>query len=255
MKETIGTPTLRTVRLVAGMAMLLLLPLAGRAQLKFDYTSVESYISDHKKQRSLLVARATLEYGNQLLHDYSRDQAEDYKTLNFDLDRYTRAFDVIDMIYQSLRLGMNVYDTYDVVSERLKGYSSLLETFNEKVVKRGKIELADTLLLSVNYRAIRSLSRECEYLYKSVYDLVLYITGVAACSTADLMVVLESINTSLDRIRTLVNNAYLSTWRYVQVRTGYWKEKVYRARTLEEMIEDAFHRWRASGHSIKVNEG
>lgn len=237
--------------LIAGV--LWLLPAVIHAQVGFDYTSVESYIRDHKNQRSLLVTRATLEYGNQLLHDYSKKQAEGYKELNFDLDKYTRAFDIIDIMYQSLRLGMNVYGTYDHVSERLQGYRNLLERFNDKIVKRGKIELADTLLLSINYRAIRRIAKESEHLYKSVYDLVLYATGVAACSTADLMTVLESINTSLDLIRGMVNRAYLCTWNYIQVRTGYWKEKVYRTKTKEQMIEDAFGRWRKSGINIKVN--
>lgn len=237
--------------IVAGI--LCVLPMVVRAQLTFDYTSVESYIRDHKNQRSLLITRATLEYGNQLLHDYSRKQTEGYKELNFDLDKYTRAFDIIDIMYQSLRLGMNVYGTYDQVSERLQGYRKLLERFNDKIVKRGRIELADTLLLSINYKAIQRIANESERLYKSVYDLVLYATGVAACSTADLMTVLESINTSLDLIRGMVNRAYLSTWNYIQVRTGYWKEKVYRTKTKQQMIEDAFGRWRKSGINIKVN--
>lgn len=237
--------------IVAGV--LGVLPMAVDAQITFDYTSVESYIRDHKNQRSLLIARATLEYGNQLLHDYSRKQAEGYKELNFDLDKYTRAFDIIDVMYQSLRLGMNVYGTYDHVSERLQGYRKLLERFNEKIVRRGRVEPADTLLLSINYKAIRRIAKESEHLYKSVYDLVLYATGAAACSTADLMTVLESINTSLDLIRGMVNRAYLSTWNYIQVRTGYWKEKVYRTKTKQQMIEDAFGRWRKSGINIKVN--
>ena len=233
--------------------MLWLLPMAGYAQPGFDYTAVESYINDHKNQRSLLVTRATLEYGNQLLHDYSKKQTEEYKELNFDLDRYARAFDIIDIMYKSLRLGMNVYATHDRVSERLQGYRKLLEEFNEKIIRRGKIELADTLLLTINYRAIQRITKESEYLYKSVYDLVLYATGVAACSTADLMNVLESINASLDLIRDMVNRAYLNTWNYVKVRTGYWKEKVYRTKTKQQMIEDAFGRWRKSGINIKVN--
>ena len=236
------------------MAMVLcLLPAVAFAQLGFDYATVESYISDHKNQRSLLIARATLEYGNELLHEYSRKETEGYKELNFDLDKYTRAFDIIDIMYQSLRLGMNVYTTYDQVSDRLKGYRKLLDEFNEKIIERGKISLTDTLLLSVNYKAIQRIAKECEHLYKSVYDLVLYATGVAACSTADLMTVLESINTSLDKIREMVNRAYLSTWNYVKLRTGYWKEKVYQTRTKQEMIEDAFGRWRKSGLNIKVN--
>ena len=65
--------------------------------------SVEAYINDHKKQRSLLLARSTLEYSNKLLHEYSRKEVGEYKELNVDLDRYTRAFDVIDVMYQSAR--------------------------------------------------------------------------------------------------------------------------------------------------------
>ena len=33
------------------------------------------------------------------------------KEVNIDLDRYTRAFDVIDVMYQSLRTVLNVKDT------------------------------------------------------------------------------------------------------------------------------------------------
>lgn len=56
---------------------------------------VEAYINDHKQQRSLLLARSTLELSNQLLHEYSSEATVDYKNLNVDLDKYTRAFDVI----------------------------------------------------------------------------------------------------------------------------------------------------------------
>lgn len=233
--------------------LLLFVPVKGLSQYSFDVSSVESYINDHKKQRSLLMTRATLEYGNQLLHDYSRKQVVAYKDLNFDLDKYTRAFDIIDVMYQSLRLGLNVYNTYDNVSDRLKDYKELLETFNERVIRRGRVELADTLLLSINRKAIEQIAKEGEYLYKSVYDLVLYATGAAACSAADLIVVLENIENGLTHLRTLVNQAYFNTWRYVQLRIGYWKEKIYRTRTKQEMIEDAFGRWRKVGINIKVN--
>ncbi len=240
--------------IVWGLFFLLsMVPVRGLAQFSFDVSSVESYINDHKKQRSLLMARATLEYGNQLLHDYSKKQTVAYKDLNFDLDKYTRAFDIIDIMYQSLRLGMNVYNTYDNVSDRLKDYKKLLETFNERVIQRGRVELADTLLLTINRKAIEQITKEGEYLYKSVYDLVLYATGAAACSAADLIVVLENIENGLTHLRVLVNNAYFSTWRYVQLRIGYWKEKVYRTQTKQEMINNAFNRWRKAGINIKVN--
>ena len=84
--------------------LLALLPRVAQAQWTFDIVSVEAYINDHKKQRSLLLARSTLEYSNQLLHEYSRKEVGGYKELNVDLDRYTRAFDVIDVTSNRIQL-------------------------------------------------------------------------------------------------------------------------------------------------------
>lgn len=229
------------------LIVLCLLPNIAKAQWTFDVTSVEAYINDHKQQRSLLLARSTLEASNKLLHNYSMKETVGYKELNADLDKYTRAFDVIDVMYQSLRTVLNVKSTYENVSQRISDYKHLLEDFNEKVVKRKHIELADTVLLSINYAAIRNIAHDGEQLYKSVNDLVLYTTGAAACSTNDLLMVLNSINNSLDDIERHLNKAYFESWRYIQVRMGYWKEKVYRTKTKSEIIDGAFGRWRKSG--------
>lgn len=78
-------------------------------------------------------------------------------------------------------------------------------------------------------------------------DLVLYATGTAACSTSDLLTVLEAINQSLDEIERHLNWAYIETWRYIQVRIGYWKSKIYRERTKREILDGAFGRWREAG--------
>lgn len=227
--------------------MMLAMPAVARAQWSFDVASVEAYIADHKNQRSLLLARATLEQSNNLLHEYSAKAAEDYKVLNFDLDKYIRAFDVIDVLYQSLRTSMNVYSTYQTVSGRIGDYKKLLEDYNSKVLKRNRLALQDTVIIGISLRCIDRISAEGKGLYRSVSDLVLYATGAAACSTSDLMLVLESINTSLDNIKRLLNAAYFNTWRYIQVRIGYWKESIYTPRPRSLIIEDAFGRWRQSG--------
>lgn len=180
------------LRILLVAILLLALPSKIFAQWGFDVASVEAYINDHKKQRSLLLARSTLEYSNKLLHSYSKDETKAYKELNVDLDKYTRAFDVIDVLYQSLRTSLNVYSTYEGVSDRISDYKKLLDDYNKKVIKRKRISLADTILIGINKRAIENIANEGEYLYKSVSDLVLYATGTAACSTADLLVVLEA---------------------------------------------------------------
>lgn len=218
-----------------------------KAQWSFDIASIEAYINDHKQQRSLLLARSTLEYSNRLLHEYSRDATVEYKEINIDLDKYTRAFDIIDVMYQSLRTVLNAKDTYTSVSERIGDYKEMLDEFNDKVLKRGKAEPEDLRIITINEKAIEDIAHDGEHLYKSFSDLVLYATGAAACSTADLLVVMESINGSLDDIERHLNRAYFETWRYVQVRIGYWKEQVYRRKTVREMAEDAFSRWRVAG--------
>lgn len=225
----------------------MMLPQMTKAQWAFDFVSVEADINDHKKQRSLLLARSTLELSNQLLHEYSSDATVEYKTLNVDLDKYTRAFDVIDVLYQSLRTSLNVYSTYNTVSDRITDYKNLLEDYREKVLERNKIAVSDTIIISVNLRCIQKIADEGQHLYRSVSDLVLYATGAAACSTSDLLLVLESINTSLDNIERHLNRSYFETWRYIQLRMGYWKEAVYRTKTKRQLIDDAFGRWRESG--------
>lgn len=229
------------------MGILLFIPRTIKAQWSFDVPVVEAYINDHKQQRSLLLARSTLELSNRLLHEYSSEATVEYKELNVDLDKYTRAFDVIDVLYQSLRMSLNVHSTYNTVSDRIGDYKNLLEDYQEKVLKRNKISLADTLLISVNRRCIQKIADEGSQLYHSLNDLLLYATGVAACSTSDLLLLLESINTGLDNIEKHLNKAYFETWRYIQLRIGYWKESIYRTKTKAEIIEGAFGRWRESG--------
>ena len=226
---------------------MLLIPGLSKAQWSFDVGSVEAYIADHKTQRSILLARATLEQSNNILHEYSADAAEDFKILNFDLDKYTRAFDVIDVMYNSLRTAMNVYSTYNTVSDRITDYKKLLDDYNEKILQRNRIALSDTIVITISMRCINRILDESKTLYKSVSDLVLYATGSAACSTSDLLMVLDCINYSLDNIKMHLNSAYFDTWRYIQVRVGYWKESVYRNKPRSVILEEAFGRWRDSG--------
>ena len=237
----------RPVRYLMICCLIAIIPLKAAAQWNFDIVSVEAYINDHKQQRSLLLARSTLELSNQLLHEYSSDAAVDFKELNVDLDKYTRAFDIIDILYQSLRTSLNVYSTYNTVSDRIGDYKGLLEDYYEKVVERNRMELADTLIIGISRRCVQRIAEDGKQLYRSMSDLVLYATGAAACSTSDLLLVLEDINQGLDNIERHLNKAYFETWRYIQLRIGYWKAAVYRKKDKSQIADEAFRRWRDSG--------
>ena len=239
--------SIKNIRYAVIVMLVAVFPLETLAQWNFDIVSVEAYINDHKQQRSLLLARSTLELSNQLLHEYSSGAAVDYKELNVDLDKYTRAFDVIDILYQSLRTSLNVYSTYNTVSDRIGDYKNLLNDYYTKVVERNKMELHDTLIIGISLRCVQSIAEHGKQLYRSMSDLVLYATGAAACSTSDLLLVLESINQGLDNIEKHLNKAYFETWRYIQLRIGYWKESVYLRKDKSQIANEAFRRWRDSG--------
>ena len=229
------------------LVLFLLLPCTMRAQWSFDVPSIEAYIADHKDQKSLLLARATLEQANTLLHGYSRDANVTYKEINVELDKYTRAFDVIDIMYQTLRTSLNTYDTYETFKARIGDYKAMLTAFWDKCVSQGDIVSTDALIITVNRCLLERLSEDGAAIYRSFSDLVLYATGAAACKASDLLVIIESINRSLDSMRRHLNSAYFETWRYIQVRIGYWKAQVYQAKTIPEIIEGAYGRWRVAG--------
>ena len=229
------------------LVLFLLLPCTMRAQWSFDVPSIEAYIADHKDQKSLLLARATLEQANTLLHGYSRDANVTYKEINVELDKYTRAFDVIDIMYQTLRTSLNTYDTYETFKARIGDYKVMLTAFWDKCVSQGDIVSTDALIITVNRSLLERLSEDGAAIYRSFSDLVLYATGAAACKASDLLLIIESINRSLDSMRRHLNSAYFETWRYIQVRIGYWKAQVYQAKTIPEIIEGAYGRWRVAG--------
>ena len=212
-----------------------------------DIPTIEAYINDHKKQRSLLLTRSTLEASNALLHKASKVTNREYRDVNIELDKYTRAFDIIDLVYNTVSTGFNVYRTYDNVSDKIGKYKHMLSEYNDKIVARGKIETADTLLLAVNMRAISNLADECQNLYTSVATLAAYASGQVCCTTASMMLMIDNINKSLDRIKDIVNSAYYQTWKFIQARTSYWKGEIYRSKTMREVANDAFGRWLEAG--------
>ena len=143
---------------ILGLLIMLLAPLSANAQWSFDVGTVEAYINDHKQQRSLLLVRSTLEASNKLLHDYSGDANIGFKDINKELDKYTRAFDVIDILYQTLRTSLNVYNTYENVSDRVGDYRKMLNDFRKKCLERGNIMSTDTLIITINAKALAKIA-------------------------------------------------------------------------------------------------
>lgn len=249
-KKNKGKRNSSTWKTICFLCFFCLLPLQAYSQIVPDIATIEAYIHDHKKQRALLLARSTLEQSNKLLHKTAAATNRDYRNINIELDKYTRAFDVVDLVFNTVCTGFNVYRTYDTIKDKIGKYKVLLQKYNEAVVKRGAFESADTLLLKVNSRAISNIASECENVYQYLLIIAGYATGKVNCSTATMSYLVENINNSLNRIQDLINAAYYRSWQFIHVRTSFWKAEIFRSKSVKQIANDAIERWMESGNIL-----
>lgn len=230
--------------LQAVFLLLMFVPGMARAQWGFDVSSVEALIDDHKRIRSVLMARSGVETANKVLHDYAQAAAVDYDSLNVKLDKYTKCFDIIDIIYNSGMTVMNVYTTSNDVTQRVGELEQLIERFVTQCTARGNVVSSDTLVIGACRRCVSQVIDDGQSLITSLVELAQYASGLRHMTTAELLIVIGSINDSLDSIRESVDHAYYVIWKYVTIRTHYFKRTLYNSKTIREMCNDAFGRWR-----------
>lgn len=233
--------------------LLTLVPMVGRAQFSFDFMSVEALIDDHKRVRSVLLARSGLEQANELLHKYSKAASVDYDSLNVKLDKYTKCFDVIDVIYKSGVTVVNVRNTYSDVSDKISQLSSLVENFMTQCTLKGNIVSSDTVIVGACRRCVEQVGEDGSKLVNSLLELAQYASGLRHITTEGLLTVIGDINEGLDNIRNCIDHTYFVIWKYVTIRTHYFKKSLYQAKTMGEMCGSAIERWKRS--ALEVSGG
>ena len=216
----------------------------------FDPLTLESMIADHKRIRSILLVRSVVEQSNEVLHKNCKESDKDYEEVNLQLDRYTRCFDIIDIIYSSASTVFRAKNTYEDVKERIEGYKALLDKYNELCLRRGNVLTSDTLIVSISRHTIELIIGDCGEIITSLTDLALYASGTVTCSTADLMDIVEQIDQSLVHMRKIVDEAYFRLWQYITTRTGYWTKNLYHSKTMKEVADEAIERWLQNTHGL-----
>ena len=228
--------------------------MSGYAQLAWDDLGVEAFISDHKNTRSLIETRGIIEQGNKVLHSASDESNADYRDVNEQLDKYTKAFDVIDIVFNSVSTGFNIYKTVDNVSDKVGKYKSLISDFQNKIVKRGKMELPDTIILTINQHAIEDIYAQSKELYTSVGYLASYSTGTLLATTATINHQILTIDQCLTNIRDIINRAYFETYTYIRSRTTFWNRKTFTEKTKLRICNEAWTKWRQRSRNVKVTK-
>lgn len=228
------------------LILAVMLPQNMMAQFNFDFETVEALIRDHKRIRSVLMVRDGIEHANEVLHQYSKKSVDKHYEINVDLDEFTRLFDVLDLMANSATTVINAVDTYSDVKKRINDYKTLLNDYNEKLLLRGNIMPGDTIIVSVGSKAVERIYEDGKNIYTSMTAIVAYGTGKVPCNTTTLLSIVQQIDESFDDIRKTLNSAYITTWRYIQLRLAYYKAEVYNRRSVRDVSLEALERWKAS---------
>lgn len=235
---------------IKALLLFLLWVTACRAQFGFDVLSVEASINDHKRMRSVLMARSGIEQANVLLHQYSSEAATAHKDITVKLEAYTKAFDKLDLILQGTATAFTLWNTIEDVSTHVGKYKDLLQRYSDMCLSRGNIMSSDTLIIGVCQRLIGHIGDDVDQLVTSYYDIVAYVSGFVPCKTSVMLEILGKVNGNLEDISVAVRTAYLTLWKYITLRTGYWKSQIYRAKSMREMANDAFSNWRKASKEL-----
>lgn len=225
-------------------------PMVVHAQYGFDWWSVEELIKDHKGVRSKLAARSALEQANELLHQYSSEANVEYDSLNVKLDKYTKCFDIIDIIYNSGVTVVNVRNTYNDVSEKISQLESLIEDFAKDYTLNGNILSSDTIIINACRNAVTQVTTDGSQLVNSLIEIAQYAAGLRGMTSENLLTVIASINENLDNIRGCIDHTYYVVWKYITIRRNYFKRTLYRAKTIREMAHDSFSRWKRATQEV-----
>ena len=113
-----------------------------------------------------------------------------------------------------------------------------------KCTARGDILSSDTIIVGACRRCVEQVGDDGQQLVNSLIELAQYATGLRHITTEGLLTVIGNINEGLDNIRGCIDHTYYVIWKYVTVRTHYFKRSLYQAKTIGEMCGSAFERWK-----------
>lgn len=234
-----------THRILAAL-LFFMLSLAVHAQ-DYDFGTVEALISDHKKMETKLAARTLLEYENKLKHQIAMDKTIEYDSIGKRLDNYIKCFEIIELLYTSGKIFMNAKNTYnDVVNVYMPRLKALNENYVERCLKKGSIMTSDSIIIKCYSQMVNIVLREGNNLITSTYDMILYTTGTTSCTRPELISIMRRINDSMEKIRYQIRSAYFTLWKYITIRTTFWKKSLYRAKSMGDICRERFEVWKLS---------
>lgn len=215
-------------------------------QAQNDPGSLEAMIQNHKQVRGLMEVRVAAEVGLLKYHKINAQKVNDYRVVSDTLDRYRRCMNIVDLILKTGATAFHTVNASKRVTANIKGYWELVDTYTNKILLHGAVWPSDTIILTTSKKTVEAIEAEAKQLKSSYNDFVLLVGGKNSpkeTKVLDLMECLDKINTSIDNIDDCIAAAYTELWGYMTVRMGFWKKEIYRAKSMQEILNGAYGDW------------
>lgn len=215
-------------------------------QAQNDPASLEAMIQNHKQVRGVLEVRLAAEVGLLKYHKINAEKVNDYRVVSDTLDRYRRCMNIVDLILKTGATAFHTVNASKRVSANIKGYWELVDTYTNKILLHGAVWPTDTIILTTSKKTVNAIEQEAKQLKSSYNDFLLLVGGKNSpkeTRVLDLMECLDKINTSIDNIDDCIAAAYTELWGYMTVRMGFWKKEIYRAKSMQEILNGAYGDW------------
>lgn len=215
-------------------------------QAQNDPGSLEAMIQNHKQVRGLMEVRVAAEVGLLKYHKINAQKVNDYRVVSDTLDRYRRCMNIVDLILKTGATAFHTVNASKRVTANIKGYWELVDTYTNKILLHGAVWPSDTIILTTSKKTVEAIEAEAKQLKSSYNDFVLLVGGKNSpkeTKVLDLMECLDKINTSIDNIDDCIAAAYTELWGYMTIRMGFWKKEIYRAKSMQEILNGAYGDW------------
>lgn len=215
-------------------------------QAQNDPASLEAMIQNHKQVRGVLEVRLAAEVGLLKYHKINAEKVNDYRVVSDTLDRYRRCMNIVDLILKTGATAFHTVNASKRVTANVKGYWELVDTYTNKILLHGAVWPSDTIILTTSKKTVNAIEEEAKQLMSSYNEFVTLLGGKNSpkeTKVLDMMECLDKINTSIDNIDDCIAAAYTELWGYMTVRMGFWKKEIYRAKSMQEILNGAYGDW------------
>lgn len=247
----------------------------AQSPMASDILTMEMLRMNHTTSHTSIAFATALESANSLLHKNMRNSAEDYKKINAALDKYYKAFEVIDAVLAGANLAGNVWETISLIKERIEDVDDLVKMYREQVNIRMKKHLEmlnnngkvwnkakgiyesfkegsfvitpdDTIIYTTSAKMVNNIINDCDKIGNSALTLAAFATGKMAFKTYDVTVNFNLINKRLDNIKRSVDDCYLTLWTYITLRRHLWTPIHKHEVNKPEICKNALDRWKGA---------